>query len=394
MLDIEIEEECFKMYNGMKNRKVKVINFKLSPDNRQVLVDPNSMKYSYMKKNVFETWASDLPDDQCLYSLYDFDILIGMDGMSSTRRNKIGFVVWAPPKSRIKDRMILASAKDNLRRAIEGIQIEWQLNGREDLEVTEFIKTLDKQPGIRHAGNIIGFEGESVKFWESWKSNGRDLSQLHGVDCSKQLDFYDKMKAQLDTEEQAHEAERSRRREINYSRESNGSNGNIPVGSDGVPKFSSHLNRTSSNNSYSRFSGNGLNTCSQNSNSTSPQRSGSFKSSNKYGSHSGSTPKQAEVIPSSMQPKSSVVSYRDGVKVITEEYIVEESSSKSKKKKKKKDKDKDKANMTPEEKRLKKEKKKAKKAAKKAAKEASAHNGNGSNAGSSILARIQQMNLN
>ena len=104
------------MYNGMKNRKVKVINFRLSPDNRQVLVDPSSMKYSYMKKNVFETWASDLPDDQCLYSLYDFDILIGMDGMSSTRRNKIGFCVWAPPKSRIKDRMILASAKDNLQK--------------------------------------------------------------------------------------------------------------------------------------------------------------------------------------------------------------------------------------------------------------------------------------
>ena len=50
-LDIEIEEECFRMYNGMKNRKVKVINFRLSPDNRQVLVDPSSMKYSYSAFN-------------------------------------------------------------------------------------------------------------------------------------------------------------------------------------------------------------------------------------------------------------------------------------------------------------------------------------------------------
>ena len=254
------------MYNGMKNRKVKVINFRLSPDNRQVLVDPSSMKYSYMKKNVFETWASDLPDDQCLYSLYDFDILIGMDGMSSTRRNKIGFCVWAPPKSRIKDRMILASAKDNLqeklktekkcviysqifysqiffivkfsiipaRRAIEGIQVEWQLNGRDDLDVGEFVKTLGNQPGIRHAGRIIGFEGESVKFWETWKSHPRDLNQLHGVDCSKIPDYYDKMKDELQGSEiidhQRSENNKRNRREISAS---------VPsVGRDGVPKFS------------------------------------------------------------------------------------------------------------------------------------------------------------
>ena len=48
--------------------------------------------------------------------------------------------------------------------------------------------------------------------------------------------------------------------------------------------------------------------------------------------------------------------------------------------------------MTSEEKRLKKEKKKAKKAAKKAAKEAAAAGDDGTS--SSILARIQQMNLN
>lgn len=150
-----------------------------------------------MKKNIFETWSSDLPDDQCLYSLYDFDILIGMDGMSSSRRNKIGFIFWAPSKSKIKDRMILASAKDNLTRAIEGIQIEWQLNGRDDLDVPDFIEKLGQQPGIRHAGEIIGFEGQSVKVWQNWTSTARDLSELHGTDRSNIPDYYDKMKARM-----------------------------------------------------------------------------------------------------------------------------------------------------------------------------------------------------
>merc|ERR1712110_172446 len=156
-----------------------------------------------MKKNIFETWSSDLRDDQCLYTLYDFDILIGMDGMNSTRRNKIGFIFWAPSKSKIKDRMILASAKDNLTRAIEGIQIEWQLNGRDDIDVPDFIATLGQQPGIRHAGEIIGFEGQSVKVWENWASTARDLSQLHGVDRSHVPDYYDKMKARMDENKNA-----------------------------------------------------------------------------------------------------------------------------------------------------------------------------------------------
>ena len=75
-------------------------------------------------------------------------------------------------------------------------------------------------------------------------------------------------------------------------------------------------------------------------------------------------------------------------------YVVEETETKTKKKKKKKDKEKEKL-LDAEEKRLKKEKKKAKKAAKKEAKEYAANLAFQTNEeGSSILARIQQMNLN
>ena len=45
MLNVEIDDECFKMYDKMKRRELKIINFKLSPDNKVIHVDHNCIKY-------------------------------------------------------------------------------------------------------------------------------------------------------------------------------------------------------------------------------------------------------------------------------------------------------------------------------------------------------------
>merc|ERR1711963_1375905 len=75
-------------------------------------------------------------------------------------------------------------------------------------------------------------------------------------------------------------------------------------------------------------------------------------------------------IPRDSQPSSSTISYRNGIKVITEEHIIEDKDEirdgvdkdkKKKKKKKKEDKDRHRTPEEKEAKRLKKEKKKAKK---------------------------------
>jgi len=370
MLNVEIDDECFKMYDKMKKRELKIINFKLSPDNKVIHVDHNCTKYSTMKKNIFETWSSDLPDDQCLYSLYDFDILIGMDGMNSSRRNKIGFIFWAPSKSKIKDRMILASAKDNLTRAIEGIQIEWQLNGRDDLDVPDFIEKLGQQPGIRHAGEIIGFEGQSVKVWQNWTSTARDLSQLHGTDRSNIPDYYDKMKARMKesellekkrAEERQTRSERLKKtpsledRVSSYGRftyDAAQRNGtavnqvqknqvqNLNKYSSGVTSSLSKYGTTTSKPRIGASTGTGI------SKYGSPGTKVSLPAVSKYGSTAMGTQKSIAVrqqtgiaIPASQLPTSTNVSFRDGVKVVTEEYVVEETTT-TKKKKKKKEKEK------------------------------------------------------
>ena len=67
------------------------------------------------------------------------------------------------------------------------------------------------------------------------------MSQLHGVDCSKQLDYYDKMKQQL----QGSEIEEQQRSERNKNRREMSSS--VPtVGRDGIPKFSGSFNASSS----------------------------------------------------------------------------------------------------------------------------------------------------
>lgn len=441
MLGVTIDDEVFSMYEGMKQRKIKCINFKLSPDNTKIIVDQNSLKYSYMKgaKNVFETWASELPDDACLYALYDFDVMVSMAGLNSAKRNKVGFIVWAPSNSKIKDRMILASAKENLRRAIQGIQVEWQLNGREDIDVPDFINTLDQQPGIRHAGHIIGFEGQHKDYWADWKSEARDVLELHGVDQSR-MDHHDKMRAQLqisDTDAYNNN-KNSNTKNYNNSKSSKYSRPNIPgvrkleqrggnnYEEDETPpnlparKYSGnsysnnrHENSIADNDSRYRSNNNRYSNGSKYESSVSqisPRGgSGSFKNNQttnnnigmaRYGNHM-EKPTTSSTTSSTSHPNGGIVNttveYRNGVKVITEEIIVQEdddldnaggSSSPKKKKKKKSVKE----NRTPEEEARRKAKKDKKKAKKLREGSDTYHEDSGKKT-KSVLDRIQRMNL-
>ncbi|KAF3918978.1 Cofilin [Dactylellina cionopaga] len=103
-------------FNELKLHKTsKYIIYKLSSDNRSIEVLKKSQDADY------ETFLSDLPENDCRYAVYDFEF-----DTADGRRNKICFFTWSPDGAPVKSKMVYSSSKDALRRALPGIQVEIQ----------------------------------------------------------------------------------------------------------------------------------------------------------------------------------------------------------------------------------------------------------------------------
>lgn len=72
-----------QLTHGTLCAEVKYIIFKLSDDNKQIVVDKKSESQSY------DEFVEDLPADSCRYAIYDVEF-----DTEGGKRNKIAFFAW------------------------------------------------------------------------------------------------------------------------------------------------------------------------------------------------------------------------------------------------------------------------------------------------------------
>jgi len=170
MSGVSVDDECVKIWQAMKTKKIKCANFKLTPDYKKIVVEQSSIITRNPRDPpnpaYFEKWVESLPENECRYSCYDAEIGINLGvGVSSGSRSKMVFVCWAPGTAKIKDKMVSASSKDALKKKFDGIQIEWQLNDEQDYEASAIIEDMQCLPDIKTSGKIAVFEGRPVGDW-------------------------------------------------------------------------------------------------------------------------------------------------------------------------------------------------------------------------------------
>jgi len=129
---VTVNPDCLTRYQELKLKKAhKYILFTLSKDFTEVVVEKTSDAQSY------EDFISDLPETECRWAIYDFEF----EKEGGGKRNKITFYSWSPDDAKVKQKMLFASSKDALRRALVGIAVEVQ--GTDYSEVA-FESVLDK----------------------------------------------------------------------------------------------------------------------------------------------------------------------------------------------------------------------------------------------------------
>lgn len=163
MSGVKVNDACIKMWEQLKSGKIKACNFKLSDNLKEIVVEDDSV-VAKGTENAWDAWTKSLPDKECRYGIYDVNMQIDMgSGLSAGTRTKLVFVVWAPSTASIKQKMVTASSKDALKKKLDGFQVEWQLTGRDELEVSDRISDMSALADIRTSGNgILTFEGRKA----------------------------------------------------------------------------------------------------------------------------------------------------------------------------------------------------------------------------------------
>ncbi|XP_021753085.1 actin-depolymerizing factor 5-like [Chenopodium quinoa] len=117
-MGMRVTEECKNSFMEMKWKKVhRYIVFKIDEKSGGFTVD----KVGAAGEG-YDDLAASLPDDDCRYAVFDFDFVT----VDNCRKSKIFFIAWAPSASRIRAKMLYATSKEGIRRALDGIHYEVQ----------------------------------------------------------------------------------------------------------------------------------------------------------------------------------------------------------------------------------------------------------------------------
>ncbi|CAO1623780.1 unnamed protein product [Jaminaea pallidilutea] len=132
---VQVNSECLEAFQSLKlGKKLKFIVYTLSSDNREIVVAKTSNSTDY------NDFLKELPPAECRYAIYDFEYEKGDEG----KRNKICFFTWSPDDSKIKQKMVFASSKDALRRALVGISSEIQGTDASEVDYQSVLEKVSR----------------------------------------------------------------------------------------------------------------------------------------------------------------------------------------------------------------------------------------------------------
>lgn len=169
MSGVKIDPNCVDAYLKVKNNKTKCCVFKISDDMKSIeIVSESELKFKRGQQDPeqFKQFKDFFPEDNCRYAVFHAIIALeGSDGIKA-ERDRIVFISWAPDTAKIKSKMLHSSSKDAIKKAFEGIGIEFQFSSQEDLCSKEWIDKFQDLPNIKMAGTLIEFEGVKCEQWD------------------------------------------------------------------------------------------------------------------------------------------------------------------------------------------------------------------------------------
>lgn len=143
-----VNAECITAYNELKlNKKYSYIIYKLSDDNKEIVLDSTSEdgpEYENFREKLINATTKTKFGGEGKgprYAVYDVQYELAS---GEGTRNKITFIAWSPDDAGIMAKMVYASSKEALKRALNGLAVEVQANDADDIEWASLVKNVSK----------------------------------------------------------------------------------------------------------------------------------------------------------------------------------------------------------------------------------------------------------
>lgn len=137
---VRIADECISAVNDLRSKrgpnKPQFVIFKISDDQKTVVVEESSPEKDY--EEFLQRISSAVEpngDAAARYAVYDVEYSLGGDG----KRVKSIFISWVPSQTSIKSRMIYASTREQLNKALN-IGASIHADDLEDLEWSNVVR--------------------------------------------------------------------------------------------------------------------------------------------------------------------------------------------------------------------------------------------------------------
>jgi len=143
-----IAPDCVTTFNDLKlNKKYKFIIFKLTDDYKEIVVEEASSEgdWEVFREKLLQAESKNMKTGKVTkgprYAVYDFNYDLAAGEGS---RSKITFIAWSPDDAGIQPKMVYASSKDALKRALNGLAVEFQGNDTDDIEYQSVLTKVSK----------------------------------------------------------------------------------------------------------------------------------------------------------------------------------------------------------------------------------------------------------
>jgi len=138
---VKVDNSVIEKYHDFKIKKnIGYLVFGFSDDiSKIVVLNEGTNKVpqnapSAEKNKKWEQMVDDLPENDVRYAVIDI-----FYETSEGSRTEIYFISWAPDTATIKRKMLIASSKDALKNALQGIRNHIQATCKADLDLTAII---------------------------------------------------------------------------------------------------------------------------------------------------------------------------------------------------------------------------------------------------------------
>ncbi|RPA76836.1 cofilin [Ascobolus immersus RN42] len=140
---VGLDKECVPAFEDLKlgrDKSTKFIIFKLSDDKKSIIVEKKGTEPDY------DSFTAALPENDCRYAVYDFEYdLVSGEG----KRQKLCFFTWSPDDAPVRSKMVYASSKDALRRALNGIHADVQGSDFSEVAYETVLEKVSKGQGSK-----------------------------------------------------------------------------------------------------------------------------------------------------------------------------------------------------------------------------------------------------